>query len=111
MDETHDQSEEAALTLMDNHTPEDSNARGIIKELGDLPAGAIVNEEALARIFRRHQVSIKRAVQRGELPPPIRLLGAPVWTVGVILQHLKERLDTAKKEADDTARRFHDLRP
>ena len=42
---------------------------GIVKDLGSLPPGSIVPEEALARMFGRHPVSIKRAVERGELPP------------------------------------------
>jgi hypothetical protein len=32
-------------------------------------------KEDLAQLFQRHPVSIQRAVERGELPPPIMLLG------------------------------------
>ena len=88
-----------------------SNKHGIITVLADLPESSIVSEEALARILDRHQVSIKRAVDRGELPPPIRLLGAPVWTVGSILRHIEDRLESAKKEAASTAHRFRNLEP
>ncbi|MBI9019451.1 MAG: hypothetical protein JEZ07_19555 [Phycisphaerae bacterium] len=73
---------------------------GIIRELGDLPLGAIINEEGLAKIFRRHQVSIKRAVQRSELPPPIRMMGAPVWTIESLLQYINNRLSIALKEKE-----------
>jgi hypothetical protein len=71
---------------------------GIVKEIGELPPGAILDEEALARIFGRHTVSVKRAVERGELPPPVRLFGKPCWMARTILAHLEERLEAAKRE-------------
>ena len=82
---------------------------GIVRHLGDLPEGAIVNEEALAKMFDRCQVSIKRAIQRGELPSPVKLLGMPVWTVGKLLNHINERLDIAQKEEERTRKKFQDL--
>jgi hypothetical protein len=72
---------------------------GVIRELGDLPAEAIISEEGLAKIFHRHKVSIKRAVERGELPPTVRLFGEPVWTVKVLREHMGKRLDAAQKES------------
>lgn len=82
---------------------------GIVRQLGDLPEGAIINEEALAKMFDRCQVSIKRAIQRGELPAPVKLLGMPVWTVGKLLDHINERLDIAQKEEQRTRKKFQDL--
>jgi hypothetical protein len=73
---------------------------GIIRELGDLPAEAVVSEAGLSKIFDRHRVSIKRAVERGELPPSVRLFGEPVWTVKALREHLSKRLDVAKKESE-----------
>lgn len=84
---------------------------GIVPELGELGEGAIITEAALARILRRHQVTLKRAVQRGELPPPVRLLGGPVWTVGAIVRHLESRLEAAAKDAERTERKIQQLRP
>ncbi len=93
-----------------NHTDDkDAIAQGIIRNLGDLPAGAIINEEALAELFDRCQVSIKRAIRRGELPPPVKLLGMPVWTVERILTHLNSRLDVAQKEEEMKRIKFEDL--
>lgn len=66
---------------------------GIIPDLAALPAEAIVREAELARMFGRYPVTIKRAVKRGELPPPVRLLGGPAWTVGAIRRHLDKRLE------------------
>ncbi|MHC4556052.1 MAG: hypothetical protein ACYTFW_12240 [Planctomycetota bacterium] len=86
---------------------EQSNDLGIIKELGDLPADAVVSEHALAKLFNRHRVSIKRAVERGELPPSIRLFGEPVWTVKALREHLGKRLDQAKKEAEQLQKKIN----
>lgn len=77
----------------------------LVPELGELGPGALVTEAGLARLLHRHPSAIKRAVQRGELPPPIRLLGAPAWTCGAVVRHLEARLEAAAKEAERLARR------
>ena len=82
---------------------------GVIRELGELPAGAVITEQGLAKIFDRHKVSIKRAVERRELPPSIRLFGEPVWTVKVLLEHLSKRLDEAKKEAEQLQKKINNF--
>lgn len=84
---------------------------GIVSELGKLGPGAVISEQALAQLFHRHPVSIKRAVARGELPPPTRLLGGPVWTAGAIIQHLEKRLQTAAKEAEKQEQKMKQLMP
>ena len=86
---------------------EQNNDLGIIRELGDLPADAVISEQALTKIFDRHRVSIKRAVERGELPPSIRLFGEPVWTVKVLREHLGKRLDQAKKESEHLQKKIN----
>jgi hypothetical protein len=86
-------------------------AMSVQRELADLPEGAIVTEEALARMFSRHSVSIKRAVRRGELPPPVRLMGEPVWTVGTLLRHLEARLEVARIDHERKNARAHKLSP
>ena len=78
---------------------------GIIIALGEMKPGTIVTEEGLAQCFNRHVVSVKRAVQRGELPPPCRLFGASVWTAGILIRHIEQRLEQAAREvAKDTKR-------
>jgi len=84
---------------------------GIVEALGNMPRESIITEEALAGIFNRHPVSIKRAVSRGELPPSTRLLGKPVWTAGTILDHITGRLDAAKQEAEKINRKISQLSP
>ena len=71
----------------------------VIKSLAELPEATIVSEEALRRIFGKSGDSIKRAVERGELPQPVRLFGKPSWTVRVLIQHIEERLEKASKDA------------
>jgi len=82
---------------------------GIIRELGDLPADVIVTELGLSKIFARHKVSIKRAVERGELPPSVRLFGEPVWTVKALRDHLNKRLEAAKKESEQLQRKLNQI--
>jgi len=78
----------------------------VVEDLGRLPDGAILYEADLARIFGRHPATIRRAIQRRELPPGVRLLGRPAWTAGSILTHIEERLDRAKREVEKDALRI-----
>ena len=80
------------------NTPE--NLPGIVAVLGELGAGALVSETGLAELLGCHRVSVQRAVKRGELPPPVRLMGRPTWTVGAIVRHVEARLAKAAEEAD-----------
>lgn len=68
------------------HLSDRNDMSGIIRELGELKPGSIVTEQGIARLFHRQVVSVKRAVQRGELPPPCRLFGINVWTVGELVR-------------------------
>lgn len=82
---------------------------GIITELGQLPTGAILDEAALGRMFNRCSTSVKRAIERGELPPPVRLFGKPCWTAGCLLNHIEKRLETARECTEKEARRIERL--
>ena len=84
---------------------------GIIAALGELKPGAIITEEGVARLFNRHVASVKRAVQRGELPPACRLFGSNIWTVGVLVRHIESRLEKAAKDAERAARKIAELAP
>ena len=84
---------------------------GIVKGLGELSPGAILEEDAVAQMFGRCATSVKRAVDRGELPPPVRMFGKPCWTAGAILEHIVARLRAAKREAEKDAAKFSRLSP
>lgn len=90
---------------------EGNKVEGIVKELGELVPGAIITEVGLAKMFERHKSSVKRAVKRGELPPPTKLFGGPVWTAGVLVHHFEKRLNQAAKEAEKLARKKQQLQP
>ena len=94
-----------------NNSDQTNQISGIFNLLGDPSDGTVITEKALAQIFSRHIVSIKRAIQRGELPPPTKLLGEQVWTINSIQEHLKKRLEDARKEAEKEIRRIKALMP
>jgi hypothetical protein len=73
---------------------------GIVNALAGLLPGSIITEAALARIIGKHPVSIKRAVQRGELPPSVHFCGEPAWTVDSLVRHLEARLEKAREETE-----------
>ena len=72
---------------------------GIVAELGQLGGGALVSEKGLAAMLGCHPMTIRRAIRRGELPQPVKMLGKPTWTVGAIVRHVERRLEQAAKEA------------
>jgi hypothetical protein len=82
---------------------------GIIAALGELKPAAIITEEGVANLFKRHVASVKRAVQRGELPPSTRLFGQNVWTVGALIRHIENRLDQAAKDVERTTQKIATL--
>ena len=82
------------------------NLPGVIAALGELKPGAVVTEEGVSHLFGRHAASVKRAVQRGELPHPCRLFGQNAWTVGAIVSHIEARLQEAADEAELVSRRI-----
>jgi predicted DNA-binding transcriptional regulator AlpA len=90
---------------MSSNKGNENNGVGICVEIGALPSGAIVTEKGLAGMLGKSQDSIKRAVERGELPPPVRLMGKPTWTAGSVVRHIEKRLEEAAREAQaDRAR-------
>lgn len=73
---------------------------GVVTGLGDLSPGALLTEESMARMFKRHRSNIRRAVERGELPPPVRLFNANTWTAGAVLRHIEARLAGEAKDVE-----------
>jgi hypothetical protein len=82
------------------------SALGIAKTLGALLTGnTVITETALAEVLGKHPISIKRAVQRGELPPSVHFCGEPAWTAVSILRHVESRMEEARKEAEEARER------
>ncbi len=95
---------------MDSHHDEASVALpDSVAHLGRLEPGSIIDKAGLATLFHRCERSIDRAIERGELPPPTRLLGSLRWTVGSIIGHIEHRLQTAAKEREALDRRLQDF--
>ena len=86
-------------------------AFGVIRELGDWGGGTIITETGLAKLLHRHPTSIKRAVLRGELPPPARWFGQNTWTLRSLLDHLEGLLCAARKAREAMQRRAQALKP
>lgn len=108
----NDLSDEIGLTPMDAESlPDPGESPGIIAALGELKPGAILTEEGVARLFNRHPASVKRAVQRGELPPPCRLFGGNAWTAGALIRHIEKRLEEAARDAERMAQKLARLSP
>ena len=84
---------------------------GSIGSLGDLKPGTVITEEGIATLFNRHVTSVKRAVQRGELPPPCKLFGGNVWTARSIIRHIERRLAEEASEAELLAKRVTRISP
>lgn len=81
--------------LMDEDFP------GVCVELGALGSGAIITEDWLAaRMGKGCRETIRRAVERGELPPPVRIMGKSTWTAGAIVRHIEKRLELAAQEVE-----------
>jgi hypothetical protein len=78
----------------------DPRVSGLLKTFGE----SLVTKEELAQLFQRHPASIQRAVECGELPPPMMLLGNHYWTVDVLARHFEKRLETAAHDIERATR-------
>lgn len=76
-----------------------------------LDDGAIIFEHELAELFGKCPVSIKRAVERGELPPSTRFLGKPIWTAAAIRGHIGDRLQAEKEAREKAVRNIRKFKP
>lgn len=88
-----------------------SEIPGIIAGIGRLDDGSIITEAGMASLFDRHVTSVKRAVQRGELPQPCRLFGQNAWTAGAVRSHIEMRLRLAADEAEKSEKRLAGYSP
>ncbi len=77
---------------LDGNKPK-AEAEGIYEDLALLPPRTLITEVGLARLLGKGcRETIKRAVERGELPRPVRFLGKNTWTVDVIISHIEDQL-------------------
>lgn len=77
-----------------------------IYELAKMPRETVIDLPALARLFGRCEKSIARAIQRNELPAPMKFLGKRSWTIGALVDFLSQRQADALKHAQQHAARL-----
>src|SRR5262245_32238077 len=104
-------SDDSASVELETHLADANSLPEVIAALGEMKPGAIITEQGVAHLFNRHVVSVRRAVERGELPPPCRLFGTNVWTAGILVQYIENRLEHAAQEAERNAHRIRNLSP
>ena len=72
---------------------------GSYRELGALPPATPLTEAGLAALLGKKCVeSVKRAVARGELPPPVKIAGKNVWTAGYLVKYIEDRLEAEARK-------------
>jgi len=79
---------------------------GVITSLAELHPEALVDEGVLAEAFGVSGRTIRRMVNRYELPPPIRVAGRPMWLAGNVTAWLKDKAEQAEKYARAEAERI-----
>jgi hypothetical protein len=83
----------------------------LLTSLAELPEGAVVYEPAMCAYLQRTPWTLRRAVARGELPAPFRLLGKRAWTAGAVVRYLEQRQADAVQRQAETGRRILAMRP
>lgn len=91
--------------------PELDDRPGIWREFNDLGRDTLISEAAMAQIFGKHLMSIRRAIDKQQLPQPAKLMDARVWRLGTILDFIDARLKAEQKEADKLRRRVLEMAP
>lgn len=61
-------------------------------DFSNYPREAIISKKELALLFNKSPLSVDRAVRRGELPPPIRILNRDSWVVGILIDFFSGEL-------------------
>lgn len=76
----------------------------VCRTLADLPPRTVLDTGAVSKALGVDVRTIKRMVERGELPPPTPWAGRNCWTAGKILDFLERRLERAEHEAERRAK-------
>jgi len=88
----------------------DTNGPGVlIDSLARLPEKTILDEHRLASLLGVTGRTVRRMVQRHELPPPISFGGRSCWFAGRVLAHLDAQFERAEREAERHAAKLRTL--
>ena len=87
-------------------------AKGVLIDgLAHLEAAALLDEERLAAILGVTARTVRRMVDRGELPASFRFGRRSTWLAGRIVQHLERAAQQAEEGAAAAAERYRAQRP
>jgi predicted DNA-binding transcriptional regulator AlpA len=78
---------------------EDLNLPGVFAVLGRLGPYAWVTVPGLAKILGKDRSAVTRAIDKRQLPEPVKLLSDSGWTMRVLIAHIEQRLADAAAEA------------
>lgn len=88
-------------------TPEPSPTEGTtITALTLLPTGTMLDERALAGVLRVSPRTIRRMVERGELPEGVKLGGRKIWISEKVIDYIAAQADRQAAEARKQAERI-----
>ena len=91
---------------------ERADAGGLVLDtLARLPERALLTEAALAKALRVAPSTLRRMVNRWQLPPPVRLGGRRVWLAGRVLAHIEAAAERAARDAERVARKYRGNNP
>ncbi|MDP6059457.1 MAG: hypothetical protein QGH33_11225 [Pirellulaceae bacterium] len=77
-----------------------------LTELAQLPPGTMLDETALASALSVSTRTVRRMVDRCEIPAGVKLGGKKYWFSERVLAYLRERADREATEARKAAARF-----
>ena len=93
----------------DTDNRESSGLAEPITALADLPERALLSEAYLAEVFGVTDRTVRRMVERGELPPPLPIGSRPLWLAGRVLRHIEANADRAEEDARQEAARIRGM--
>ena len=81
----------------------------LIDGLAVLPERTILDEARLAGLLAVTRRTVRRMVNRFELPPPTRLAGRSMWLAGRVLSHIEAAAERAERKAERVARKIRQV--
>lgn len=83
------------------------NSRGlVVSALAKMPQGTVLDERALASTLDVSPRTVRRMVDRCELPAGVKLGSRKIWLSDKVLAYFAERADKAAREAKRQAARL-----
>ncbi len=85
---------------------------GIYKRLNELDPHDLLTYDGMREIFDcGSDDAINDAVDRGELPPPIKFFGNHMWLASMVIQHIQWQAQSVRTERMDAQGKVKQLYP